>query len=205
MPVSRATNREAAKDTQRAMPPPREVRGPWHVVQEKPKSRNRAKSPADNEVESSETAKVLEKARERQSTQRQVPTPKATAGHSMRRPLNHTEEDSDTDSMDRTLLMPPPSQQRPEVVRRLATPLEQTPVTRAGLPGRAFMDPGNRADTIWSPGGSATTAAIGLTKMMTLPKKSDSPRITTWSLSEVKLFADWCATHQVFQLDNVQA
>ena len=40
---------------------------------------------------------------------------------------------------------------------------------------------------------------------MTLPKKSDSPRITTWSLSEVKLFADWCATHQVFQLDNVQA
>ena len=41
--------------------------------------------------------------------------------------------------------------------------------------------------------------------MMTLPKKSESPRITTWSLSEVKLFADWCATHQVFQLDNVQA
>ena len=65
------------------------------------------------------------------------------------------------------------------------------------------MDSGNRADTIWSGGGSATTA-IGL-KMMTLPKKSESPRITTWSLSEVKLFAEWCTTHQVFQLDNVQA
>ena len=41
--------------------------------------------------------------------------------------------------------------------------------------------------------------------MMTLPKKSESPRITTWFLSEVKLFAEWCTTHQVFQLDNVQA
>ena len=40
--------------------------------------------------------------------------------------------------------------------------------------------------------------------MMTLPKKSESLRITTWSLSEVKLFAEWCTTHQVFQLDNVQ-
>ena len=91
----------------------------------------------------------------------------------------------------------PPSQQRPEVVRRLATPVEQTQVARSGQPGRAFMDSGNRADTIWSPGGSATTAAIGLTKMMTLPKKSESPRITTWSLSEVKLFAEWCDTSSV--------
>ena len=50
-----------------------------------------------------------------------------------------------------------------------------------------------------------TNNAIGLTKMMTLPKKSESPRITTWSLSEVKLFTEWCTTHQVFQLDNIQA
>ena len=60
------------------MPPPREVRGPWHVVQEKPKSRDRAKAIADEEVESSEIAKVVEIARERESTQRQVPTTKAT-------------------------------------------------------------------------------------------------------------------------------
>ena len=66
------------------------------------------------------------------------------------------------------------------------------------------MDSGDRTGTIWSPGGSETTA-IGLTKMMTQPKKSDSARITTWFLSEVKIFAEWCTTHQVFQLDNVQA
>ena len=41
--------------------------------------------------------------------------------------------------------------------------------------------------------------------MMTLPKKLESPRIKTWSLSEVKLFSEWCTTHQVFQLDNIQA
>ena len=58
---------------------------------------------------------------------------------------------------------------------------------------------------MWSPDRGSATTAIGLTKMMTLPKKSESPRITTWSLSEVKLFAEWFATHQVFQLDNVQA
>jgi hypothetical protein len=57
---------------------------------------------------------------------------------------------------------------------------------------------------MWSPDRGSATTAIGLTKMMMLPK-SESPRITTVSLSEVKLFAEWCATHQVFQLDNVQA
>ena len=122
-----------------------------------------------------------------------------------RPPLIVSQEAAKTGRLSASKDTAPPSQQIAEVVRRLATPLEQAPVARAGLQGRAFMDSGNRADIIWSPGGSATTAAIGLTKMMTLPKKSESPRITTWSLSEVKLFAEWCTTHQVFQLDNVQA
>ena len=63
MDDTRASNMEAVKDTQRAMPPPREVRGPWHVVQEKPNVRIRAKATAD-EVESSEMAKVVDVARE---------------------------------------------------------------------------------------------------------------------------------------------
>ena len=57
-----------------------------------------------------------------------------------------------------------------------------------------------RDSQLWLPGGG-TTNAIELT----LPKKSESPRITTWSLLEVKLFAEWCTKHQVFQLDNIQA
>jgi len=92
MEETRASNREVVKDTQRAMPPPREVRGSWHVVQEKPKSRDRAKAIADEEVESSEIAKVVEIARERESTKRQVPTTKATDWHFVRPPLKQTEE-----------------------------------------------------------------------------------------------------------------
>jgi hypothetical protein len=78
MEETRASNREVVKDTQRAMPPPREVRGPWHVLQEKTKSRDKAKVIVDDAVESSEIAKVVERVKERESTQRQVPTTKAT-------------------------------------------------------------------------------------------------------------------------------
>ena len=102
------------------------------------------------------------------------------AAKACRLPIKHRMEDQARGTQgDASKGTAPPSQQRAKVVRRLATPLEKTPVARVGQPGRAFMDSGNRADTIWSPGGSATTAAIGLTKMMTLPKKSESPRITT--------------------------
>ena len=98
-----------------------------------------------------------------------------------------------------------PAHRWTEGVSQIGTPLEQTPGARAGQPRNTFLNYGNRAGTIWSPGGGSATTAIGLTKMMTLPKKSESPRITTWSLSEVKLFAERCTTHQVFQLDNAQA
>ena len=240
---ARASNREVVKATQHTMPPPREVGGPWYVVQEKTKSRDRAQANADEADESSKIAKSVERTRERESTQHQVPATKATETthdwHYVRQPLHPTEGDSGIDIMDRppmivsqeeakawrlsikhrmedqvrgarveastTANTAPPSQHRTEVVRRLATPLEQTPVARAGPSGRAFMDSSNRSDTIWSPGRSATTAvtsAIGLTKMMTLPKKLKKPK--NHNVVPVKLFAEWCTTHQVFQLDNVQ-
>ena len=78
MKETRASNREVVKATQQTMPPPREVRGPWHVVQEKPKNRDRAQAIADEADEASEEAKDVERTRERESTQRQVPTTKAT-------------------------------------------------------------------------------------------------------------------------------
>ena len=74
------------------------------------------------------------------------------------------------------------------------TPSTQTPGERAGEPRNTFLNSGNHTGTIWSPDRGSATTAIGLTKMMT----SESPRITTWSLSEVKLFVEWCTTHQVF-------
>jgi len=88
-----------------------------------------------------------------------------------------------------------------EGVSRLVTPSAQTPGERAGEPRNTFLNSGNHTGTIWTPDRGNATTAIGLTKMMT----SESPRITTWSLSEVKLFVEWCTTHQVFQLENVLA
>ena len=55
MDDTRASNREV-KDTQRAMPPLREVRGPWHVVQEKPKSSDKAKARVKRDGEGRENS-----------------------------------------------------------------------------------------------------------------------------------------------------
>ena len=46
------------------------------------------------------------------------------------------------------------------------------------------------------------TPTIGVTKLVTLPKMADSPKITTWSLQEIKQFADWCQTHQLSQMSG---
>ena len=102
---ARASNREVVKATQHTMPPPREVGGPWYVVQEKTKSRDRAQANADEADESSKIAKSVERTRERESTQHQVPATKATETthdwHYVRQPLHPTEGDSGIDIMDR--------------------------------------------------------------------------------------------------------
>jgi len=91
---------------------------------------------------------------------------------------------------------------------RIATTMQQltTPVEQPGKQSQSSLASGvrGRDNQPWTPSGG-TNNTIGLTKMTTLPKKSESPRITTWSLSEVKLFSEWCTTHQVSQLDNIQA
>jgi len=46
------------------------------------------------------------------------------------------------------------------------------------------------------------TPTVGITKLITLPKMADSPKIVTWSLQEIMQFMDWCQTHQLSQMSS---
>ena len=90
--------------------------------------------------------------------------------------VKQRQEDKDKEKeMEAIKYAAPPAQRWTEEVSRLGTTLEQTPGASAGQPRKTFLKSGNRTGTIWSPGGGSVTTAIGLTKMMTLPKKSSVP------------------------------
>ena len=53
----------------------------------------------------------------------------------------------------------------------------------------------------WSPGQSqATSTSLGLATIMTMPSKSDVPKISSWTYKEVTLFEIWCRSHQLYSV-----
>ena len=45
-----------------------------------------------------------------------------------------------------------------------------------------------------------TPFSMGMATIMTMPSKTDVPRIYTWSLKKVFAFDSWCRNHQIFTL-----
>ena len=48
----------------------------------------------------------------------------------------------------------------------------------------------------------ASVPTMGMTKLITLPKMVDSPKIFTWYRLEIKQFTEWCQAHQVNQMSS---
>jgi hypothetical protein len=49
---------------------------------------------------------------------------------------------------------------------------------------------------------TANGPTMGMTKLITLPKMVDSPKIYTWSRLEIKQFTEWCQANQVNQMST---
>jgi len=82
-------------------------------------------------------------------------------------------------------------------VRPLIPPY--TPAPSASSAGANFMTP--RPSQPWSPETLTTPSTVGMVStIMTMPSKTDVPRIHTWSQKEILSFDTWCRNHQIFTL-----
>ena len=96
---------------------------------------------------------------------------------------------------DRTIRMTPCDNAQSDV-RPLIPPY--TPAS-ASSAGANFLTP--RPSQPWSPETLTTPSTVGMVStIMTLPSKTDVPRIHTWSQKEIRSFDTWCRNHQIFTL-----
>jgi hypothetical protein len=82
-------------------------------------------------------------------------------------------------------------------VRPLIPPYTLAP--SASSAGTNFLTP--RPSQPWSPETLTTQSTRGMVStIMTMPSKTDVPRIHTWLQKEILSFDTWCRNHQIFTL-----
>ena len=75
-----------------------------------------------------------------------------------------------------------------------------TPAPSSYSAGASFVTP--RPSQPWSPPPITTPSSMGMATIMTMPSKTDVPRIYAWSHKEIVAFDTWCRNNQIYTLPN---